>query len=322
ARYHDGFASMQSHLAELAAYVDETSAEIRADVEQTGQAAGRQFEDLRASVSKQLNVLDRSLGELRLRAASLDLAIGGVERFGRDGDPTIVHPPALDSVFARLYDGFVEAFGPTAARRGAHAETYLPELSEASQLGPVLDVGCGDGWWIAQLDQAGVPAYGIDVRPRAIELARHRGVDSRLEGAHEHLAACAKGSLGAVTLLRVVEYLAIDELVQLLDLALLALKEGGILLVETLDPANAVVATSVFPQDPARRQLVPKELLSYLVRARGFGEPEIRPGEAAAATLVLREPEVAPWAADVAGLVAAVNERLLGPETYVLVARR
>jgi O-antigen chain-terminating methyltransferase len=167
-----------------------------------------------------------------------------------------------------------------------------------------------------------VPAYGIDVRPRAVELARLRGVDARVEGAHEHLASCSKDSLGGVTLLRVVEYLGIDDLVHLLDLALLALKDEGMLFVEALDPTNVVVASSVFPLDPARRQLVPKELLGYLVQARGFRAAGIRPGDDAATPLPLRDPETAPWTPDVAGLVAVVNERLLGPESYVLVARK
>ncbi|MFI8434519.1 class I SAM-dependent methyltransferase [Streptomyces sp. NPDC079020] len=46
------------------------------------------------------------------------------------------------------------------------------ELVRAADLGPVADLGCGPGKVTAHLAEQGVPAFGIDVSPRMIELAR------------------------------------------------------------------------------------------------------------------------------------------------------
>jgi SAM-dependent methyltransferase len=42
-------------------------------------------------------------------------------------------------------------------------------------LGPVLEVGCGPGRFVAALAESGTPALGIDVIPLAFELAAQRG---------------------------------------------------------------------------------------------------------------------------------------------------
>ena len=41
--------------------------------------------------------------------------------------------------------------------------------------GPVLDVGCGPGRLLAELDARGVPAAGVDLSPHAVALARSLG---------------------------------------------------------------------------------------------------------------------------------------------------
>lgn len=39
----------------------------------------------------------------------------------------------------------------------------------------VLDVGCGEGWLVRELDRSGIHCVGIDVVPELIEQARHGG---------------------------------------------------------------------------------------------------------------------------------------------------
>jgi SAM-dependent methyltransferase len=46
----------------------------------------------------------------------------------------------------------------------------------ASATGPVLDVGCGPGRFVAALTATGIQAVGIDAAPAAVALARTRGV--------------------------------------------------------------------------------------------------------------------------------------------------
>jgi SAM-dependent methyltransferase len=53
------------------------------------------------------------------------------------------------------------------------------ELVRAADLGPVADLGCGPGHVTAYLHQLGVPAFGVDLSPRMIELARRAHPDLR-----------------------------------------------------------------------------------------------------------------------------------------------
>lgn len=53
------------------------------------------------------------------------------------------------------------------------------ELVRASDLGPVADLGCGPGRVTAHLAGLGVPAFGVDVSPKMVELARHAYPDLR-----------------------------------------------------------------------------------------------------------------------------------------------
>ncbi|MFI8320172.1 class I SAM-dependent methyltransferase [Streptomyces sp. NPDC085529] len=46
------------------------------------------------------------------------------------------------------------------------------ELARTAGLGPVADVGCGPGRITAHLAGLGVPAFGVDLSPKMIELAR------------------------------------------------------------------------------------------------------------------------------------------------------
>jgi SAM-dependent methyltransferase len=62
------------------------------------------------------------------------------------------------------------------------------ELTSATSLGPVADLGCGTGRITAHLDSLGVDAFGIDLSPVMVDLARH---------AHPHL----RFDVGSITAL-------------------------------------------------------------------------------------------------------------------------
>ncbi|NEA52936.1 class I SAM-dependent methyltransferase [Streptomyces sp. SID13666] len=50
--------------------------------------------------------------------------------------------------------------------------TAFAEVARAAGLGPVADLGCGPGKVTAHLAELGVPAFGLDLSPKMIELAR------------------------------------------------------------------------------------------------------------------------------------------------------
>jgi SAM-dependent methyltransferase len=53
--------------------------------------------------------------------------------------------------------------------------------------GSVLDIGCGPGRHVAELQKAGHPCLGIDLSPVAVEITRGRGADAFRGSVFEHV---------------------------------------------------------------------------------------------------------------------------------------
>ena len=136
-----------------------------------------------------------------------------------------------------------------------------------------------------------------------------------------HLGGLEPSSVRAVTALHLVEHLPLDALLELLALAARVVRPGGLLILETPNPENLVVAASRFYLDPTHRRPLPPDLLAFLVGARGFDIVEVRrlerPEQPRPITV---KPEEGGEA--LSGVVDAVNAHLFAPSDYAVVARR
>lgn len=306
ARFHDGVGAIRTEMGEMAQRYEQARGAL-------AESDGR-IESLRAE-------LDRRLADVRIRLAQVDLLLDVVRR-ALPGDPAPAELAALPGAFENLYGSFEEALrGPYETVR-ERVRDYLDDVCSVPSDRPVLDIGCGRGEWLDVLAEAGIAAYGIDTNERSVAAGRSNGLDVRRSDAREHLASLAEHSLRAVTAIHVVEHLATDDLIELLDLALRAIEPGGLLVLETPNPENLVVGASSFYLDPTHRNPLPPALLSFLVEARGFTDVEVRP-------LARRElrpmPQLGagePWAEDLRPIVELLNARLFGPQDYAVVARR
>lgn len=95
--------------------------------------------------------------------------------------------------------------------------------------GRALDVGCGTGYWLKQL-QALVPADGCDNATEALRFCQERGVAGLTQASATHLPF-AGSSYDLVTALGLVEHVERDD--QVLDECFRVLRPGGHLLVLT-----------------------------------------------------------------------------------------
>lgn len=103
---------------------------------------------------------------------------------------------------------------------------FLPRPNFGHRL---LDIGCGNGAFLAKATSAGWAVVGIDFDPKAVEATREQGFDARV-GAID-LFAGESNCFDAVTLSHVVEHVH-DPIALLNDISRL-LKPGGVLYVET-----------------------------------------------------------------------------------------
>ena len=178
--------------------------------------------------------------------------------------------------FAAIYADFTEHFRGSTAEVSAKLEGYLPDVHRLVGPGGVVDLGCGRGEWLTLLRAVGVAARGVDANPAFVAAGRARGLDMELGDALGYLEALPPDSIDMVTAFHVIEHLATEDLLALLEAARGALRPGGCLLLETPNPTNLVMAACDFYNDPTHRSPLPPSLTEYLVSTQGFRDVEVR----------------------------------------------
>src|SRR5690606_6499164 len=141
--------------------------------------------------------------------------------------------------------------------------------------GPVFEIGCGRGDFLAMLREAGVPAHGFDRDPALVDEARSRGLDARLGDPVDALAGYDEASLGGVVCFRHFERLPLAKTVRALSAAHEKLRPGGVLLVEARNLASLIVHLRSWALDPTLRQPLHPLTLRFLVEEVGFASHEI-----------------------------------------------
>jgi SAM-dependent methyltransferase len=177
-----------------------------------------------------------------------------------------------------LYLAIEDAFRGTDATILSRLEPYLGRVAECGAGtvdSPILDLGCGRGEWLQLLDEHGYKARGVDSSATMVGLCERKGYDVECADAVDYLSRLEPASTGMITAFHVIEHLPFGQLLQVVDLSLRALRPGGVLILETPNPENIVVATCNFYVDPTHIRPIPPDLLQFLVKARGFGDVEI-----------------------------------------------
>jgi O-antigen chain-terminating methyltransferase len=152
-------------------------------------------------------------------------------------------------------------------------EVYLPfiePLSSVSIESVALDLGCGRGEWLEILEEAGYKANGVDLDAGMLQACRDLDLKVELGDAFEHLIKLTKESLTVISAFHFVEHISFEQLQTLVKESLRVLKPGGLLILETPNPENIVVATRNFYLDPTHQKPIPPELLNFVVEHAGF----------------------------------------------------
>ena len=119
------------------------------------------------------------------------------------------------------------------------------------------------------------PDRGVDLAGGMLDRAREKGLAVFEGDALEHLKAQPDGSLGGIFSSQVIEHLAPEYLRGLVRESLRALRGGGVLLMETINPLSLFALSRIFFLDPSHRQPLHPEYLRYLLDGCGFSGVEI-----------------------------------------------
>jgi O-antigen chain-terminating methyltransferase len=195
----------------------------------------------------------------------------------------------------------------------------------------VVDVGCGRGEFLELLRTGGISARGIDVNQAMVEASRARGLSVEAADALGYLASLADESIGGVFAAQVVEHLAPDYLGALLETAAHKIRPGGLIVLETINPACWLAFFESYIRDLTHVRPLHPDTLQYLLRANGFHDVRVEfkspvADSARLQPIAVPDAELPPALADVIHAfnenVAKLNGRLFTFQDYAVIGRK
>ena len=185
---------------------------------------------------------------------------------------------------------------------------YLPYFAKRRH---VLDLGCGRGEFLKLMQEAHVPARGIDASVEAVAYCRSLGLEAEQADLYAYLAQQGEASLDGIFCSQVVEHLRPERLPELIRLSATRLVTGGVLAIETPNPECLAVFATHFFLDPTHTRPVPSQLLAFYMEESGLGRVEVHKKAQAIESI----PELGE-------LPAGIREKLFGGLDYAILAYR
>jgi O-antigen chain-terminating methyltransferase len=274
------------------------------------------------SLASSINILHDTTARILRRAADqgrrLDLLIA-------EARSRLPEPLAREQIetfeevgrdrLAALYVDFEDRFRgdrPDIAGRQSIYLSHIRDAAELTGLKTFLDIGCGRGEFLELLKNAGLEPRGVDSNAVMVAACCDLGLEATKADGVSHLRGLPDGQLAGVSGFHIIEHISYDALIALIDAALGALAPGGVLILETPNPANLLVAAERFYFDPTHRNPLPSEMMAFMVEARGFVDVEIVPLHPVDHLQRRYEDP----------MLALLQEKLYGPQDYGVVARK
>jgi O-antigen chain-terminating methyltransferase len=242
-------------------------------------------------------LIHQELRVLRQRAAALPAA------------PAPPPPPAAGETTAQ-YDElrFAERFRGGEEHVRAAQRFYLPYFAGRDA---VLDVGCGRGEFLELMREAGVAARGVDLSAESVALCRAKGLEAEQADLFPYLAELADASLDGIFCGQVIEHLPRSRIPEAIRLFAAKLERGGLLAIETPNPASLAIFATHFYLDPSHQHPVPHPLAAFYLEEAGFGGIEVH----TLAPTVVSMPSAASLPED-------FRETFFGGLDYAIIARK
>jgi 2-polyprenyl-3-methyl-5-hydroxy-6-metoxy-1,4-benzoquinol methylase len=138
----------------------------------------------------------------------------------------------------------------------------------------VLDLGCGNGYFLDLLKDRGVFGEGVDLNSSCVEACRSKG----------HLVVQAEAidflqrndeSYDAILSSHLIEHLNPESAKLLIELSVKLLKPNGTLLIITPNPIDIKVITETFWLDPTHVRPYPGQLIASWMHGSGLGKIQV-----------------------------------------------
>ena len=219
-----------------------------------------------------LDNLCQRLLEVDSQFNNLVRRINGIDSYLK---PTISTNPAGRPIPIKKrfnYFEFEEVFRGSEELIKERQRQYLPYFKGKEK---VIDLGSGRGEFLALLNEEGIQGIGVDCDQDMVLRSREKGLVIVKQDILEYLEFVPDESLDGIFSAQVIEHLPFEKLDLFFNRSFAKLKNGGILVVETVNPYN-LSAFRFFYLDPTHQQPLFPELISYMCRVSGFNAIEIK----------------------------------------------
>jgi len=172
-----------------------------------------------------------------------------------------------------FYRAFEDKFRGPRELIKSRLEVYLPfvmPLKEIYDKCNVFDIGCGRGEWLELMTENGFNATGVDIDDGMLAACKELGLNAINKDALLALKELPNETQVVVSGFHIAEHLPFEILLEIVKEAKRVLKPGGLLILETPNPANISVGTNNFYLDPTHNRPIPLELLSFLTEFYGY----------------------------------------------------
>lgn len=172
-----------------------------------------------------------------------------------------------------FYRAFEERYRGSRSVIKTRLEVYGPFIAPLLRIyqdAHALDLGCGRGEWLELLSECGFHPLGVDQDSGMLAACDELMLNVEQGDAIAYLRALPNESQVIISAFHFVEHIPFDVLRVLASEAMRVLKPGGLLIMETPNPENLVVATRNFYLDPTHERPIPTQLLAFVAEHAGF----------------------------------------------------
>lgn len=217
--------------------------------------------------------------------------------------------------FDAFYLAFEDACRGTDEQISAKLQPYFPYIQQvADQFGAqalAVDIGCGRGEWLALLKQFNINVHGVDLNQVMIDHCLAQGHQAQQGDALAWMQQQPSQSQHLVSCFHVIEHIPFNEYYLWFEQFSRILAPGGLVILETPNPENLLVASHTFYHDPTHLNPITPALLEFTAQFFGLQ------------VLAIERLNPYPESAKVKGhdeLTERVNGHLCGPQDFGLIA--
>jgi methionine biosynthesis protein metW len=139
----------------------------------------------------------------------------------------------------------------------------------------ILDIGCGRGEFLKILLNSGKQqVLGLDLNSQMVEKCQKDNLPVKLYDGIKYLEENENLNLGGIFSSQVIEHLKPSQIIRFIKGAYNNIQDGGLLLMETINPMCLVAHTMSYPLDLSHRQMVHPFTIEMLLKEHGFKKVE------------------------------------------------